>query len=130
MSIQVGIIRFGRIGAERAGWLAQASGMRPAVVFDPTPARRNLAVSRGLRAVDRIDAMLADPRPLRPRHSGANRSAHDVPAGCCPCKLSRRNCHRCSRRMRMGLLIPSALDHRFRAARWLCRTTYPATTTP
>lgn len=60
MSINVGIIGFGRIGAEHAGWLARATGIRAAVVFDPTPARRELATSRGLKAVDQVETLLSD----------------------------------------------------------------------
>jgi predicted dehydrogenase len=61
MSItNVGIIGFGRIGAEHAAWLAGARGVRAAAVADATPARRALAESRGLRAYADVDALLAD----------------------------------------------------------------------
>lgn len=55
----IGIIGFGRIGAEHAGWIEQAGG-RVVAVFDPTPARRELAGRRGLRAVTSLDALLGD----------------------------------------------------------------------
>src|SRR5215208_2289955 len=58
--LSVGIVGFGRIGAEHAGWLAEAGNIRPAAVFDPTPARRALAEHRGLRTYDTLDALLAD----------------------------------------------------------------------
>jgi predicted dehydrogenase len=58
--MNVGIIGFGRIGNEHAQWLAQASGVRATVAFDPTPARRELAQSRGLRAVEQLDQLLTD----------------------------------------------------------------------
>jgi scyllo-inositol 2-dehydrogenase (NADP+) len=57
----VGIIGFGRIGAEHAGWIAAAEGVRPVAVDDVTPARRDLAASRGLTVYDGIDPLLADP---------------------------------------------------------------------
>ena len=57
----VGIIGFGRIGAEHAGWLQAAHGVRPVAADDVTPARRALAESRGLRVFGDIDALLADP---------------------------------------------------------------------
>jgi scyllo-inositol 2-dehydrogenase (NADP+) len=58
--MNVGIIGFGRIGNEHAQWLAQASGVRATTTFDPTPARRELAESRGLRAVEQLDQLLGD----------------------------------------------------------------------
>ena len=60
MEIQVGIIGFGRIGAEHAGWLAEAKGIRAAATADATPARRALAESRGLRTFATTDELLAD----------------------------------------------------------------------
>ena len=56
----IGIIGFGRIGAEHAAWLSQCSHARAVAVADATPARQALAASRGLAVYDRIDAMLAD----------------------------------------------------------------------
>lgn len=58
--IQVGIIGFGRIGAEHAGWLNGAKGIRAAAADDVTPARRTLAGSRGLKTYDTLEAMVAD----------------------------------------------------------------------
>src|SRR6478672_195214 len=58
--LRVGIVGFGRIGAEHAGWLASARGIRPAAAFDPTPARRQLAQSKGLQTFDRLEDLLAD----------------------------------------------------------------------
>ena len=59
--IGVGIIGFGRIGAEHAGWLGATQGLRPVAVADVTPAREALAGSRGLRLDHTIDSLLADP---------------------------------------------------------------------
>ena len=58
--MRVGIIGFGRIGAEHAGWLKAAEGVDPVAVADVTPARRELAQSRGLRAYQRYEELLAD----------------------------------------------------------------------
>src|SRR6266487_4664217 len=58
--LSAGIIGFGRIGAEHAGWLNAARNIRPVAVFDPTPARRELAQSRGLRACETIETLLDD----------------------------------------------------------------------
>lgn len=58
--IGVGIIGFGRIGAEHEGWLRSAHGVRAVAADDITPARRALAESRGLRGCNDIDALLAD----------------------------------------------------------------------
>jgi predicted dehydrogenase len=57
----IGIIGFGRIGAEHAGWIAASAHARPVAVADATPARQALARDRGLAAYEGIDAMLADP---------------------------------------------------------------------
>lgn len=59
-SIRVGIIGFGRIGAEHAAWLSIAGNARAVAVMDATPARQELARQRGLRVVADIDALLAD----------------------------------------------------------------------
>jgi predicted dehydrogenase len=61
VSINVGIIGFGRIGAEHAQWLSKADGIGATVAFDPTPARRAVAEARGLRSVDSVDAIYGDP---------------------------------------------------------------------
>jgi predicted dehydrogenase len=58
----VGIIGYGRIGAEHAGWIGTAGdGVRLVAADDITPARRQLAASCGLKTYDEMDAMLADP---------------------------------------------------------------------
>ena len=57
----VGIIGYGRIGAEHAGWIdAAGEGLRAVAADDVTAARRQLAASRGLKVYDDMDAMLAD----------------------------------------------------------------------
>jgi predicted dehydrogenase len=58
----IGIIGFGRIGAEHAGWLASCAHARAVAVADATPARQALASARGLTVYGRIDAMLSDPK--------------------------------------------------------------------
>jgi scyllo-inositol 2-dehydrogenase (NADP+) len=58
--LRVGIIGYGRIGHEHAGWLAAASRIRAVATADATPQRRALAETRGLRTVATIDALLAD----------------------------------------------------------------------
>jgi predicted dehydrogenase len=59
--LRVGIIGYGRIGAEHAEWLLSASNARATAVADATPARRELAERRGLKAFENIDSLLADP---------------------------------------------------------------------
>jgi len=56
--VGVGIIGFGRIGAEHAGWLAEARGIRAVAVADGTPARQALAEGRGLRICNTIEQLL------------------------------------------------------------------------
>ncbi|MDQ3440377.1 MAG: Gfo/Idh/MocA family oxidoreductase [Planctomycetota bacterium] len=58
--MRVGIIGFGRIGAEHAGWLKVAQGVDALAVADVTPARRELAQSRGLKAYEKYQDLLAD----------------------------------------------------------------------
>jgi predicted dehydrogenase len=58
----IGIIGFGRIGAEHAGWLAKSAHAQAVAVADATPARQAMARERGITVYDRIDAMLADER--------------------------------------------------------------------
>lgn len=58
--LQIGIIGFGRIGAEHAGWIAQTANARPVAVADSTPARQELAQSRGLRIYSQTNHLLAD----------------------------------------------------------------------
>src|SRR5947209_4768077 len=61
MSLSVGIIGFGRIGAEHSAWLAQANGIKPVAIADATEARRAIAVGRGLKAFSTPEELLADP---------------------------------------------------------------------
>jgi predicted dehydrogenase len=58
--IGVGIIGFGRIGAEHAAWLAQAAGIEAVAVADGTPARQELARQRGLRVYGTAEQLLED----------------------------------------------------------------------
>jgi scyllo-inositol 2-dehydrogenase (NADP+) len=59
--VRVGIIGFGRIGAEHAGWLERGAGIRAAAVADVTSARREMAGRRGLVARERLEELLVDP---------------------------------------------------------------------
>jgi predicted dehydrogenase len=59
MTPRIGIIGYGRIGALHAHWLREAP-LAPAIVFDPTPARRELAQRADLRTSDSIDELLGD----------------------------------------------------------------------
>jgi predicted dehydrogenase len=54
----VGIIGFGRIGAEHAGWIARTDGIAPVAVADVTPARADLAAQKGLRTYTTIEQLL------------------------------------------------------------------------
>jgi scyllo-inositol 2-dehydrogenase (NADP+) len=56
--ISVGIIGFGRIGAEHAAWLSRCAGIRAAAVADATPARAELARKAGLKVYASLDQML------------------------------------------------------------------------
>ena len=58
--VNVGIIGYGRIGAEHAGWIDACGSARVAAVADATPARRQRAAERGLRVVDDVDDLLSD----------------------------------------------------------------------
>jgi scyllo-inositol 2-dehydrogenase (NADP+) len=58
MSLRIGIVGFGRIGNEHAGWLSQCQSIDLAGVFDPTPLRREKAVALGIIAFDTLDALL------------------------------------------------------------------------
>jgi predicted dehydrogenase len=60
MSLRVGIIGFGRIGNEHAGWLRRAKNAEPIAADDVTPERRAKAKSQGLKTYEHIDEMLAD----------------------------------------------------------------------
>ena len=57
----VGIIGFGRIGAEHANWINASSGARLLAVDDVTPARRALAERHGVHVYGDIDSLLAEP---------------------------------------------------------------------
>ena len=56
----VGIIGFGRIGAEHADWINASRGARLLAVDDVTPARRHLAEALGVHVYGDIDSLLAD----------------------------------------------------------------------
>ena len=56
----VGIIGFGRIGAEHAAWLSRTKNIRAVAVADATAARRTIAEQRGLRAYDSIEMLLQE----------------------------------------------------------------------
>lgn len=58
--IQVGIIGYGRIGAEHAAWLKEAQGITAVAADDVTLARCVLAESRGLKTYNALEAMVAD----------------------------------------------------------------------
>jgi scyllo-inositol 2-dehydrogenase (NADP+) len=58
--INVGIIGFGRIGAEHSAWLGHTKTIRAAAVADATAARRDLAQQHGLRTFERFEALLED----------------------------------------------------------------------
>lgn len=58
--VSVGIVGFGRIGAEHAAWLEQSNGIRAVAAADFTPARRELARQRGLNVHESLAAMLGD----------------------------------------------------------------------
>ena len=60
MAVHIGIIGFGRIGAEHATWLENAEGIRAMAVADGTPARRAMAESCGLKAYSKVDELLSD----------------------------------------------------------------------
>jgi scyllo-inositol 2-dehydrogenase (NADP+) len=61
MNINVGILGFGRIGAEHEGWLAHSSGgIRATAIADPTPARRAIGETRQLRACGDVESLLVD----------------------------------------------------------------------
>ena len=58
--IRIGIIGFGRIGAEHATWLARANRVQPVAVADVTPARADLARQRKLRVYTSVEQLLGD----------------------------------------------------------------------
>lgn len=58
--LKVGIIGFGRIGAEHAAWIERAPGVAVSLVADATEPRRALAQSRDLRTCQSIDQLLSE----------------------------------------------------------------------
>src|SRR5687768_742858 len=64
--LNVGIVGFGRIGAEHANWIAHAHAegapIRSYATADATPARAALAHSAGLKLYPTLDELLDDPR--------------------------------------------------------------------
>src|SRR3954463_10405800 len=58
--ISVGIIGFGRIGAEHAGWISRCKNARVVAVADATPARQELARSRSLLVYPEISGLIGD----------------------------------------------------------------------
>src|SRR4051812_22962159 len=62
--LRVGIIGFGRIGNEHAGWLGSASGVRAIAAADPTLQRRELARQRHRLDVFDSEQDLLDHEPV------------------------------------------------------------------
>ncbi len=60
MTLNLGILGFGRIGAEHAGWVSASDGIRVATIADPTEARRARAQSAGFGTCSRFEEMLED----------------------------------------------------------------------
>lgn len=58
--VSVGIIGFGRIGAEHAGWISKCANARAMAVADATPARQEMARQRGLKVYSEIGELLRD----------------------------------------------------------------------
>jgi len=56
--IDVGIIGFGRIGAEHSGWIGQSQHAQVVDVYDATPARRDLAAARGFTTNETLEMFL------------------------------------------------------------------------
>lgn len=61
-TLGVGIIGFGRIGAEHEGWIRRARGVGVVAVADVTAARREMAAVRGPAVYQSVDEMLNDAR--------------------------------------------------------------------
>ncbi|MBC7782547.1 MAG: Gfo/Idh/MocA family oxidoreductase [Burkholderiales bacterium] len=59
--LAIGIVGYGRIGNEHAGWINASRQARVAAIYDPTPQRVALARSNGLTAVQKMDQLLDDP---------------------------------------------------------------------
>lgn len=60
MTLNLGIIGFGRIGLEHAGWLSSATGIRAVAAVDPTPARQAKAAELGLICHSDLGSLLID----------------------------------------------------------------------
>lgn len=58
--LSVGIVGFGRIGAEHARWLERCPDIRATAVADATEARREMARERGLWVYEDISELLGD----------------------------------------------------------------------
>src|SRR4051812_27669471 len=58
--LRIGIIGFGRIGAEHQMWLARSQLARAVAAADLTEGRRQLAESRGLKAYENVESLLED----------------------------------------------------------------------
>jgi scyllo-inositol 2-dehydrogenase (NADP+) len=58
----VGIIGFGRIGAEHSTWITRSTACRVEAVFDPTPARQAQASDRNFRTVAAFQNIIDDNR--------------------------------------------------------------------
>ena len=58
--VSVGIIGFGRIGAEHAGWILKCATANAIAVADPTPARQQIAQQQGLKTYSDIPDLLRD----------------------------------------------------------------------
>ena len=56
----IGIVGFGRIGAEHAGWIGRTTNARVAAVADPTDARATKAAETGAPVYRRIEDLLQD----------------------------------------------------------------------
>ena len=59
--VRVGIIGFGRIGAEHAGWLSHCRDITAVAVAESTPARQKLARDRGLAIHEDFQSLVSDP---------------------------------------------------------------------
>ena len=59
--LRIGIIGYGRIGNEHAAWIDASGAARVAMVYDPTPQRREIAGDRGLATTEDFSRLLSDP---------------------------------------------------------------------
>jgi predicted dehydrogenase len=60
MNLKLGILGFGRIGAEHAGWVANAAGIEVHAAVDATPARQALAQQRRIMSFESLEHMVRD----------------------------------------------------------------------